>query len=159
LPNCLHTVAMGYQNQAQEKKDNFWLIGNCLTTGTINWVFKSKAFTKRELLSFWDHVIAQPSVFWGRSLIRQPILNENLHYAMDLDLWLRMRNLAAPVSVDADLAVARYYEDTKTSKGDFKRYLEIQRILTENNDQQEFLSNKNLSKKLFGRFFKDYVHK
>jgi glycosyltransferase involved in cell wall biosynthesis len=159
LPNCFFEIADAYHKHRLTNNPEFWFIGNCLAKGTINWEFKSKLFTKLDLLRFWDHVIGQPSVFWSKNLIQHPILNEQLHYAMDLDLWLRMRNKAAPIALNADLSVARYYDDTKTSKGDYKRYLEIKNILIHYNDQKSFLSDKELGKRLYQRLFKDYVHK
>lgn len=159
LPDCLDTVAKIYKKQSELDKGNFWLIGNCLAKGTINWRFNSKAFTKLELLSFWDNVIGQPSVFWANKLVKNPVLQTDLNFTMDLDLWLRMRDLSTPISIDQDFSVARYYDTTKTSSGDYKRFLELKHVLIRNNDQKAKLPNKYLAQKLFNRCFNDYAHK
>ena len=62
---------------------------------------------------FW---FAQPSTFFRRSLFdkagRQ--LDEHLHYAMDLDLWLRFLKIAPPGFIDAEISVYRHHVLGKT---------------------------------------------
>jgi glycosyltransferase involved in cell wall biosynthesis len=159
LADCLFTVAKCYLKQINHEREKFWLIGNCIAKGTIHWRFKSKEFSKVELLSFWDNVIGQPATFWAKSLIPNPVLNEKLYYSMDLDLWLRMRDLSRPVSINSDLAVARYYDTTKTSSGDFQRYLELKDVLISHNNQKSKITDHTIGKKLFESCFRDYFHK
>lgn len=159
LPNTFRSIANVYLKQKSNNDNNFWIIGNCLAKGSLDWRFESKPFTKLDILSFWNNVIGQPAVFWTSNFIGHPILEKSLNYAMDLDLWLRMRNIKPPISLNEDLAVARYYESTKTSTGDYKRFLELKEVLTKHNDCKKQLTDRELSKKLFASCFDDYASK
>lgn len=71
----------------------------------------------------------QPATFIRRSAWNAVGgLDESLHYAMDWDLLLKLAALGPVVSIPEKLARIRYYEDTKTSTGGWKRAAEIARI-------------------------------
>jgi hypothetical protein len=42
-------------------------------------------------------------------------LNEDLHYAMDLDLWIKLRERGEFSSINKKMACARFYPENKTS--------------------------------------------
>lgn len=85
-------------------------------------------------LSDWrSHWIAQPSTFFRRSLYQRAgnHVREDLHYAMDLDLWLRLLKLAPAGTIADELSAYRYYEAGKTSAMAVEGEAEIVRVLAE----------------------------
>lgn len=73
--------------------------------------------TAPEQLADWaEYWFAQPSTFFTRELFEEAGggIDEDLHYAMDLDLWLRFLKICPPATIPADLSVYRYHIDGKT---------------------------------------------
>jgi hypothetical protein len=54
-------------------------------------------------------------------------LDESLHYAMDWDLLLKLAKVGKVVAIPDHLANIRYYPETKTNTGGWKRMREIAR--------------------------------
>lgn len=79
---------------------------------------------------FW---FAQPSTFFRRSLYQEAgtTIREDLHYAMDLDLWLRFLKISAPGFIDAELSVYRHHPSGKTEAASVNGEAEIVRVLAE----------------------------
>ena len=68
-------------------------------------------------LSPWTHTwFGQPGCFFQRSLYERAggTIARDLHYAMDLDLWLRLGKLAPLLPVPAELGAYRLHDDSKT---------------------------------------------
>jgi glycosyltransferase involved in cell wall biosynthesis len=68
----------------------------------------------------WAHKwIPQPSVFWNQELHTvcrtTELINEELNYCMDVDLWFRFLRHSAPLFCDNDLSRLRYHDAAKTS--------------------------------------------
>ncbi len=85
-------------------------------------------------LSDWrTHWFAQPSTFFSRALFDQAggQVRQDLHYAMDLDLWLRLLAHAAPGTIDAELSAYRIHSAAKTGMLGVKGEMEIVRVLQE----------------------------
>ncbi len=86
-------------------------------------------------LRLWDLVhfsfpIVQPAAFFRRDLVaRLGGLQEDLCYAMDWDLVIRLAKLAPFENVSGVLAGQRIHGATKTATGGFRRYREIVGIL------------------------------
>lgn len=86
-------------------------------------------------LRLWDLVhhtfpIVQPAAFFRRDLfMRLGGLQEDLCYAMDWDLVIRLAKRASFEYVPAALARQRIHGSTKTATGGFRRYREICEIL------------------------------
>ena len=79
---------------------------------------------------FSDWYFAQPSVFLTRSaLCRAGGPNENLHYAMDLDLWLRVAADSRILVLEKHLSWMRQHENAKTWRDVFKMYDEVESVL------------------------------
>jgi glycosyltransferase involved in cell wall biosynthesis len=71
----------------------------------------------------------QPAMFFRRDAYwKVGGLDESLHYAMDWDLLLKLSKIGKVVTIPQHLANIRYYEDTKTNTGGWKRMREIARI-------------------------------
>ena len=85
-------------------------------------------------LSDWrQNWIAQPSTFFRRELYDAAgsSVREDLHYAMDLDLWLRLLKLGAPGVLMHELSAYRYHDAGKTSAMSVEGEAEIVRVLAE----------------------------
>ena len=119
-PGALATVAQAFANPQTQ-----WLAGRCQiideSGSLIRWAiagYKDRRmahYSYRKLLR--ENFIAQPAVFWRRSLTDQVGgLDESLHYTMDYDLWLRMGQDAEPVILDSVLAQFRIHSDSKSGK-------------------------------------------
>lgn len=83
-------------------------------------------------LSDWrQNWIAQPSTFFRRELYDAAgsSVREDLHYAMDLDLWLRMVKLAPVGTISQELSAYRYHTGGKTTALAVEGEAEIVRVL------------------------------
>lgn len=68
----------------------------------------------------------QPAMFFRRDAYwKVGGLDESLHYAMDWDLLLKLSKIGKVVTIPEHLANIRYYEETKTNAGGWKRMREI----------------------------------
>ncbi len=83
--------------------------------------------------------IHQPSCFWRRNWHeRVGGLDEHLHYGMDWDLWLRLKNAGAQFKTVEDvLSVYRVTGVNKTSTGGERRNREMYAILKQHNRGDE----------------------
>jgi glycosyltransferase involved in cell wall biosynthesis len=88
-----------------------------------------------DLLDVYDP-IHQPSCFWRRELHRRVGgLDEGLHYGMDWDLWLRLREAGARFGITDDvLSVYRMTSVNKTSTGAERRNRELYQLLRRHAD-------------------------
>jgi len=79
-------------------------------------VQRPSSYSRKELLNYPSgQYLPQPSVFFSLDLIgRVSGVRKDLHYAMDLDLWVRMREEARLHYVPEELSITRQHEDTKT---------------------------------------------
>jgi glycosyltransferase involved in cell wall biosynthesis len=79
---------------------------------------------------FDDWYFAQPSVFLSRSALRETGgLDESLHYAMDLDLWLRVAAHSRIEVLKKPLSWMRQHEHAKTWRDVFRVYDEVESVL------------------------------
>ena len=87
--------------------------------------YKAEDKTFDELTRFWvSWPLPQPSVFFRRSVIEDiGYINEEMHYAMDLDYFLRMRKTRELQIVDEILSGYRLHEQSKTGDWHSQRYL------------------------------------
>ena len=95
----------------------FWLVGNGFEkvedTVEFNIYPTGSSFSSNELA--WSLKILQPTVFWSRDMNAQ--LDDNLHYAMDWDLWNRFAKKVSGKVMEEFVAVSRIYPNTKTATG------------------------------------------
>jgi glycosyltransferase involved in cell wall biosynthesis len=112
-----------------------WAIGQCLIVDESNneikkWVPRSH--NNLEFVLRWSrNFIMQPAVFWNRPMwnVAGP-LDEQLHLAMDFDLWLRFFKIANPVLFDQPIGVHRTHGESKTSYAGVRILDEYRRALT-----------------------------
>ena len=76
----------------------------------------------------------QPAMFFRRDAYwKVGGLDESLHYAMDWDLLLKLAKIGKVVAIPDHLANIRYYPETKTNTGGWKRMREIAGIARTHN--------------------------
>ena len=82
-----------------------------LLLGTVG-----SAYRQRTLL-YSHQLIPQPSSFFRRSAVEAVgLLDESLHYSMDLDLLLRLSRMARPLMLQQTLAEATIHAEAKTTR-------------------------------------------
>jgi glycosyltransferase involved in cell wall biosynthesis len=123
LPGALHTVAEAFSKNPKA----------VVVIGTGGWmdskgqllkIVASSRFSVDRLKSAFE--IIQPAMFFRRDAYwKVGGLDESLHYAMDWDLLLKLSKIGKVVTIPQHLANIRYYEDTKTNTGGWKRMKEI----------------------------------
>jgi glycosyltransferase involved in cell wall biosynthesis len=85
-------------------------------------------------LSPWtDTWFGQPGCFFRRSLYERAggTIAHDLHYAMDLDLWLRLGKLAPLLPIPAELGAYRLHDDSKTVAQRAPMETEVVQVLLE----------------------------
>lgn len=94
------------------------------TDGLIN-DYPAAAYSFDKLLQ--TCCICQPAAFWRRRVIEQVgLFDENLHYAMDYEYWLRLGRAGGQlVHVPEFLACSRVYAETKTQSARLEVFREI----------------------------------
>lgn len=86
--------------------------------------------TFADLFSHFDTYFAQPSVFFTRQALESAgLLREDLHYAMDFELWLRMARHARIMLVEQHLSWFRQHKDAKTWRDTLKVLDEVEQVL------------------------------
>ncbi|MHB8108734.1 MAG: glycosyltransferase family 2 protein [Syntrophorhabdaceae bacterium] len=77
----------------------------------------------------WDYIM-QPTTFFKKdALATVGYLDEDLHWTMDWDLWIKLAKKYEVGYINKVLANSREYGDSKTSTGGWKRFGEICTIL------------------------------
>ncbi|TXH07574.1 MAG: glycosyltransferase [Candidatus Moraniibacteriota bacterium] len=124
LPGALKRVGEYYQ---KTKAD--WITGDCLTIGEDgslsknNWLISGY---KRFLMFLYspltlriaDSMLPQPSTFWSRRAWEQVgKFNEDYHYVMDYDYWLRMSKYFRPHDLKVPLSGFRFQDNSKSQTG------------------------------------------
>lgn len=94
-----------------------WVVGNIqvLRDGVLAAPYPLRPFSYRAYVA-GRTTIPHPAVFVRREwFARVGAFDPGLRYAMDIDLWLRMAAAAAPVQLDATLAVFREHAGSVSS--------------------------------------------
>jgi glycosyltransferase involved in cell wall biosynthesis len=115
--DVLATVAERF---ASERVD--WVVGSVqvLKDGTLVPPYRVLPFTFRSFAAgrAW---VAHPAVFIRRSAFgRVGMFDEKLKYAMDVDLWLRLGQVARPATLDRPLTVFREHAGSVSSANKIK---------------------------------------
>lgn len=73
---------------------------------------------------------AQQSTFWTRALWQKVgDLREDLHYSMDMELWLRMWKLTQPIIDDTVFSSYRFHSDAKCFQDNANMGQELRKVL------------------------------
>lgn len=127
LPGALKRVGEYYQ---KTKAD--WITGDCLTISEDgsrsqnNWLISGY---KRFLMFLYspltlriaDSMLPQPSTFWSRRAWEKVgEFNEEYHYVMDYDYWLRMSKYFRPHDLKVPLSGFRFQDNSKSQTGRVK---------------------------------------
>lgn len=81
-------------------------------------------------LTYQLDYILQPSTFFRKVAVQQvDYLNEDLHWCMDWDLWIRIGSRNLVEYIPHCLANARIYGSNKSATGGLKRFMEIVSVL------------------------------
>ncbi len=85
-----------------------------------------------EPLDFLSRVsIHQPSVFWRRKVLEEVgLLDENLHYLMDYDLWMRIFFNYKTFKIDKLLSRFRIHSKSKTNNKAPGLYLDYRKVFS-----------------------------
>lgn len=132
-PAALHEVAVRFEIEREPTV----VCGNAeirsTDLSTVMWVFDSPPTTTVDILAYPEgRHIGQPSVFMSRELLDFPEpLRGDLHYVMDLELWLRLSKKCDFARVSNALSWIRYHEDAKTYRDSHHVFQELQSVLTE----------------------------
>jgi len=83
-----------------------------------------REFSRRDIRTAFQ--VVQPAMYYRRqAFMNAGELDEGLEYAMDWELLMRLAKQGDVISLDREIARIRYYEETKTSTGGWKRMHEI----------------------------------
>jgi glycosyltransferase involved in cell wall biosynthesis len=88
-----------------------------------------KVHFRRDAFLFGLNTVLQPAAFVRRTALEEVgLLDPDLHYGFDTDLWLKLSELGRPRPIRKRLAASREYGETKTATGSFERAEELRRI-------------------------------
>lgn len=93
-------------------------------TGKIFHTVQPKEFSRDALLNYCN--IGQPSCFFKKELLGEfGMLNEDLHLAMDYDLWLRFASKYDAKIIPVIASNMRYYAEAKSSSQTMQQIKEV----------------------------------
>ncbi len=99
------------------------------TGGLIQRFPATQEFDLWALIYIWDYIL-QPTTFFRKEIFDVIDLpDENLHWCMDWDLWIRIGCRFKIAYVDCVFANSRIYSATKTGSGGIKRLQEIAYVM------------------------------
>lgn len=111
-PRVLDQVVSFFEKNPQI----MWAYGGWNLVNKDGELYKSinpKKYSKAKLLNYCN--IGQPSCFFRRNLLEKTgFLNQDLHLAMDYDLWLKFAAKYPAGIIKATISNMRYYADAKS---------------------------------------------
>lgn len=129
LPGAI-TTAVHYLTS--ENPDSPFVYGegyHITTEGKIIERYPTERFDFRHLAE--TCYICQPTTFWKRDVIETiGLFDEDLHYAMDYDYWIRIAKQYQTLGYISDyLANSRFYQETKTMSKRLEAHEEILNVI------------------------------
>ena len=89
----------------------------------VDHIIKAESFTYDKLLNTRYCSVMQNSTIFRKSVLdKVGLLDETLHYTMDLDLFIRIAKEYKSYTIDANIAKFRVWEDSKTTTSQIKFY-------------------------------------
>ena len=135
LPGTLKKVVEAFINHPQ----TWWITGKCrIVDEENNEIRRPITVYKNILLSLHSfslllmaNYISQPATFWRREALESTgYLDEDLHYVMDYEYWLRLYSRYPPVFIPEYLAVFKIHRNSKTtSTGHKDIYVDEEKIV------------------------------
>lgn len=137
LPGTLNRVA----RQFLKRPDAMWLTGKCLIIDEHDREVRRLITAYKNiwlgihhpsLLLITDY-ISQPATFWRADIMAETgLFDENLHYAMDYEYWLRL-SIKYPLTILPEyLAAFRVHADSKNmNAGHGRDYIDEERLIIE----------------------------
>jgi glycosyltransferase involved in cell wall biosynthesis len=125
MPGALWKVAETFTTDPNV----MWITGECrIVNEGNNEIRKSITKYKKLLLhlrSFslllMTNYISQPATFWRREALNEVgFLDENLHYVMDYEYWLRLYSKYSPTFIPDYLASFKIHQNSKTTSAGHK---------------------------------------
>ena len=103
------------------------IFGDCHfidVSGNIISLYKGREQTFEDNLKYWEGwPIPQPTVFWRAEVMdRVGVLNENLHYGLDYEYFLRMSRHYSFTHAGKVLASYRIHSKAKSGNWDHRKY-------------------------------------
>jgi len=124
LKDALKNVGMAYK---ASPASGGWF-GRCLqvsVSGKTLLAVRPNRLDAEGLAAWGDNAVTQPSCFFSRVAWQNcGPLDENLHYAMDMDLWIKIAKAYYIEKVNAVLAAAVVQENAKTQRNIAMLYAE-----------------------------------
>ena len=97
--------------------------------GLVTKAYTAGAFKRDDLLNGIDTTVAQPTVFFRRELFDHVgYLDEDLHYTMDFDFWLRAAAVTEFKYLERPLAQFRRHAHSKSMSQSKRFYPEARRV-------------------------------
>lgn len=118
--------------QFQKNKQLSLYYGDCVfineAGGFLRYFTEVENYSLKRLCDYTDYIM-QPTTFFSRErLLEVGMLDEDLHYGMDWDLWCKLAK-KGEVYYDKNVVAAnREYGETKTNTGGRERLSEIKKI-------------------------------
>lgn len=95
--------------------------------GQFYQAIQPNSFNKSKLLNYCN--IGQPSCFFRKSLLKEVgFLDENLHLAMDYDLWLRFAERYPAGIILGVISNIRYHQNAKSSRRSTEQLIEAYQL-------------------------------
>lgn len=137
-----HPNALSHVTQAFSKNPHaHWLIGQCNIIDAQGQEIRRSisAYKSRLLNARLQHtllggrnVISQPAVFWtAAAWQRVGPLNQQLHYTMDYDLWLKLFQLSQPIILPQLLASFRWHATSKSGSVNRRQFDEQYQVASQ----------------------------
>lgn len=127
-PNALFNI----NNFFEQNPDKSVVIGNQVLidrNGNILKVIPAEAFTLNSLLNTRHCSVMQNSTLIRRSVFNEVgFLDEDFHYTMDLELFVRIAQKYTTYTINKDLAYFRMWDGSKTGSSQLQFYKEIIKV-------------------------------
>lgn len=155
-PGALAAIRQGFEDHP-EAVVVYGLGSRMNRAGKLVRTVPFREFSRSDLRTAYR--VVQPAMFFRRDVFLEiGGLDESLRYAMDWELLIRLAEAGEVVSLPAEIARIRYYEETITATGGWRRMHEIAEIGRKHNGRMDpnyvSYSVRSAVAKLPGRFFK-----